>query len=84
MSRPFHKSGTSKFDIAKDARTIAPLTSEDLGQFVNISLMSSLRSQNPSVTGKKNSNAMIDNPPSFYDDDIKKKLDKYNPSIKDR
>ena len=48
--------------------------------------MSTLRSQNLSVSGSKarqNYTAM-DNPPSFYDEDIKKRLKKYNPSIEDR
>lgn len=31
MRVPKHKSGTTKFDREKDARSIAPLTSEDIG-----------------------------------------------------
>ena len=45
MRMPNHKSGTTKFDKLADARTIAPLTSEDIGQFHNLGLMSTLRSQ---------------------------------------
>jgi len=30
MSVPLHKQGTRKFDRSSDARTIAPLTSEDI------------------------------------------------------
>ena len=86
MSRPQHKSGTTKFDVCRDRRTIAPLTSEDIGQFANLSLMSTLRSQNPSALNKIKSSPMtsIDNAPSFYDDDIRKKKEKYNASIQDR
>ena len=43
MSRPNHKSGTTKFDVTTDLRTIAPLTSEDIGFTHNLGLMSTLR-----------------------------------------
>ena len=85
MRVPNHKAGTTKFDSMTDARTIAPLTSEDIGQFNNLGLMSTLRSQQPSVTnGMRNKSVTVDNPPSFYDDDLKKKMDKYSKSIKER
>ena len=88
MSRPPHKSGTTKFDVGRDQRTIAPLTSEDIGHFANLSLMSTLRSQhNPSAAlAKIRSSPMtsIDNAPSFYEDDLRKKKDKYSASNQDR
>ena len=85
MSVPKHKSGTMKFDSESDIRTIAPLTSEDIGQFHNLSLMSTLRYTNAAVTamGRHKSVAM-DNPPSFYEDDLKKKDEKFSKAIKDR
>ena len=43
MRMPDHKSGTTKFDKSTHNRTIAPLTSEDIGQFHNLSLMGTLR-----------------------------------------
>ena len=76
MSLPKHKSGTTKFDVNTNDRTIAPLTSEDLGHFNNLSLMSTLRSQNPSAMAGANKapqGTLVDNSPSFYDDDIRKK-----------
>ena len=87
MSLPKHKSGTTKFDVNTNDRTIAPLTSEDLGHFNNLSLMSTLRSQNPSAMAGANKapqGTLVDNSPSFYDDDIRKKKEKYNASIQDR
>lgn len=89
MSRPPHKSGTTKFDVGRDRRTIASLTSEDIGHFANLSLMSTLRSQHdPSANAlsKIRSSPMtsIDNAPSFYEDDLRKKKDKYSASIQDR
>ena len=44
MKVPMHKQGTSKFDKSTHARSIAPLTSEDIHQFNNLSLMGTLRS----------------------------------------
>ena len=87
MSMPKHKSGTTKFDVKTNDRTIAPLTSEDLGHFNNLSLMSTLRSQNPSAMAGSNrapQGTLVDNSPSFYDDDMRKKREKYNASIQDR
>ena len=72
MKVPNHKQGTSKFDKSTHARSIAPLTSEDIHQFNNLSLMGTLRSMNPSVTAR-NKSVALDQPPSFYDDDLKKK-----------
>jgi len=46
--------------------------------------MSSLRTTQPSVTNSRLRQQGIDNPPSFYDDDIKKKMDKYSKVIKER
>ena len=43
MSRPNHKSGTTKFDVTSHLRTINPLTSEDIGFTHNLGLMSTLR-----------------------------------------
>ena len=43
MRMPSHKSGTTKFDKSTHARTIAPLTSEDVNQFCNLNLMGTLR-----------------------------------------
>ena len=73
MRVPQHKSGTSKFDKERDQRTIAPLTSEDIGQFHNLSLMSTLRSNNPSVTNGRHNSVQVENPPSFYEDDLRKR-----------
>ena len=83
MSMPAHKSGTKKFDKVSDMRTIAPLTSEDINQFNNLSLMGSLRSQQPSVT-HRNKSVTVENPPSFYEDDLRKRQEKYTKAIKDR
>ena len=84
MRVPQHKSGTTKFDREKDARSIAPLTSEDIGQFHNLSLMSTLRANNPSVTEKRHNSVQVDNPPSFYEADLQFKQKKYADAIKDR
>ena len=78
---PQHKSGTTKFDSTSHMRTIAPLTSEDIGQFHNLGLMSTLRSTQPSVTNQRHKSVAIDNPPSFYEADLKKKQDKYQKAI---
>jgi len=67
--------------VTTDVRTIAPLTSEDIGQFNNLGLMSILRERKPSVTKERTQSVTIDNPPSFYDDDIRKKEEKYKNSI---
>jgi len=83
MKVPNHKQGTSKFDKSTHSRSIAPLTSEDINQFNNLSLMGTLRSMQPSVTARNKSVAM-DQPPSFYEDDLKKKTDKYSKCIKER
>ena len=71
MQLPKHRLGTSKFDKTKDTRTISSLTSEDKINFANLSLMSTLR-KTIGNSSKKPSNTMIDNPPSFYDDEIRK------------
>ena len=81
MRMPQHKSGTTKFDSTSHMRTIAPLTSEDIGQFHNLGLMSTLRSTQPSVTNQRHKSVAIDNPPSFYEADLKKKQDKYQKAI---
>lgn len=53
MRVPAHKTGTTKFDPSQHVRSIAPLTSEDIKQFGNLGLMSTLRSQMPSmITGR--------------------------------
>lgn len=83
MKMPTHKQGTSKFDSTQDMRTIAPLTCEDTSQFGNLGLMSTLRSMNPSVTARTKS-VSVDHPPSFYEDDLRKKEAKYARAIKDR
>jgi hypothetical protein len=77
MKVPMHKSGTSKFDSSTDFRSINPLTSEDIAQFGNLGLMSTLRQQQPTVTSARTRANTIDNPPSFYDNDIRKKQEKY-------
>ncbi len=84
MRMPQHKQGTEKFDKSVHDRTIAPLTSEDTSQFGNLSLMNSLRTTQPSVTNGRGRSMGIDNPPSFYEDDIKKRMEKYAKAIKDR
>ena len=85
MRMPTHKSGTTKFDANNDVRSIAPLTSEDIGQFHNLSLMSTLRSKQPSQMGQnRNKSVAIENPPSFYEDDLKKKHEKFSKAIKER
>mmetsp|Transcript_15944 Transcript_15944/g.21631 ORF Transcript_15944/g.21631 Transcript_15944/m.21631 type:complete len:266 (-) Transcript_15944:416-1213(-) len=84
MRMPDHKSGTTKFDKSTHNRTIAPLTSEDIGQFHNLSLMSTLRSMQPSAAPSKDRPHIMENPPSFYDDDLRKRQEKYNKAIKDR
>ena len=47
MKRPEHKGVPKKFDKLTDARSMAPLTSEDVSQFCNLGLMGSLRDINP-------------------------------------
>ena len=84
MRMPDHKSGTTKFDKSTHNRTIAPLTSEDIGQFHNLNLMGTLRSMQQPTASIKDKPPMVDNPPSFYDADLAKKQEKYNKSIKDR
>ena len=85
MRMPNHKSGTSKFDSTTMVKTMSPLTSEDISQFGNLGLMSTLRAQAPSaLTAGRNKSVTIDNPPSFYDDDLRKKQEKYAKAIKDR
>ena len=87
MILPNHKSGTIKFDGDPLKRTIAPLTGEDTTNFINMNLMSTLR-QGKAIGNKgghegRGSSAamMMDNPPSFYDDDMKKWKDKFNKAI---
>lgn len=84
MRMPSHKSGTTKFDPLTHNRTISPLTSEDIQQIGNLELMSTLRTQQTSVTGGRNKSVSIDNPPSFYEDDLRKRQEKYSKAIKDR
>ena len=88
MRRPNHKSGTKKFDPENSERTIAPLTCEDTSQFCNLGLMNSLRQNTAGVSSAKKSlkashaGLTIDNPPSFYDDDMRKWGDKFANSVK--
>jgi len=84
MRMPNHKLGTIKFDKSVHNRSIAPLTSEDINQFNNLSLMSTLRSSQPSTSMNKSRGPTADCPPSFYEDDLKKKQEKYSKAIKDR
>ena len=44
--------------------------------------MSTLRENKPATTTRENAN--VDQAPSFYEDDLKKKETKYGKSIKDR
>lgn len=83
MSVPRHKQGTKKFDKSTDARTIAPLTSEDINQFHNLGLMTTLRADLPAKADKE-SQGIVDQAPSFFDDDMKKREEKYGKSIRDR
>lgn len=84
LRMPAHKQGTTKFDAVADQRTIAPLTQEDIGQFANLGLMSTLRNNAGGVTARNRSIVQVENPPSFYDDDLKKKQEKYAKAIKER
>ena len=84
MRMPEHKSGTTKFDKSVHNRSIAPLTSEDIGQFHNLSLMGTLRSSQPSTTLTKSRQTLTNNPPSFYEEDLRKKQEKYSKAIKER
>ena len=81
---PLHKSGTSKFDPETHNRTLSPLTQEDIGQFGNLGLISTLRRTEPGAIAKNRNTSTIDNPPSFYEDDLRKKQDKYEQAIKER
>ena len=88
MRRPNHKQGTTKFDPDNCERTVAPLTCEDTQQFCNLSLMSSLRQNAVGVSSAKKSHKTsqpgltIDNPPSFYEEDMRKWGNKFAKSIK--
>ena len=90
MRRPTHKQGTIKFDPESCERSINPLTSEDTSQFCNLGLMSSLRNNGVGVSSAKKSHKAsqpgltIDNPPSFYEDDLRKRVEKFATSIKQR
>ena len=61
-----------------------PLTSEDIHQFQNLSLMGSLRSMQPPQATNKEKPTVVDNPPSFYEADLNKKQEKYSKALKDR
>lgn len=60
MKVPTHKQGTSKFDKSTHARSIAPLTSEDIHQFNNLSLMSTLRNVQPASVTARNKSVALD------------------------
>lgn len=46
--------------------------------------MSTLRNIQPASVTARNKSVALDQPPSFYEDDLKKKQEKYNKSIKER
>ena len=77
MKVPSHKVANSKFDPTQHVRSIAPLTSEDIKQFGNLGLMSTLRSQQPSLLSGRTQSVAIDSPPSFYEDDLRKKQERF-------
>ena len=86
MSLPMHKTGTAKFDGDPTKRTLAPLTKEDTGNFGNHALMSTLRAgKGVSSTEEGQQRAStIDNPPSFYDDDMNKWRNKFAKAVSSR
>jgi hypothetical protein len=77
---PAHKPNLMKFSGDPAHRTIAPLTYEDLGQFGNISLISTLR-VDVSPNRKVDSMGV---PPSFFDDDMNKWEKKFSAAVADR
>ena len=79
MALPFHKTGTIKFDGDPGNRSLAPLTKEDTENFVNASLMSTLRVGKSMHHVEKH--ATIENPPSFYDDDLNKWKNKFAKAV---
>ena len=86
MRKPKHKQGTVKFDADSVERTFVPLTREDINQFCNLGLMNSLRQNTATVSSAKKSQAglALDNPPSFYDEDMRKWGEKFAKSVKQR
>ena len=88
MQMPNHKSGTTKFDGDPNKRTIAPLTGEDVTNFMNMGLMSTLRAGkavSPRGDGEgRHQMHTIENPPSFYEDDMKKWKDKFAKAVSTR
>ena len=84
MTKPSHKTGTLKFDGDPAKRTLHPLTHEDTGNFSNMGLISTLRAGKAFETGSGEARQTIDNPPSFYDDDLKKWRKKFEKAVSTR
>ena len=87
MQMPTHKTGTTKFDGDPNKRTIAPLTGEDVTNFMNMGLMSTLRTAkavSPREGGEGHAMHTIDNPPSFYEDDMNKRRNKFAKAVATR
>ena len=83
MVLPMHKSGTVKFDGDPAKRTIHALTHEDTGNFSNMGLISTLRISKGGehkVTAEERMHS-IDNPPSFYEDDLQKWKKKFAAAV---
>jgi hypothetical protein len=57
MRAPNHKPASEKFNPEYHCKSVAPLTYEDIGQFNNLDLMKTLRSQAPGVSGAGNKNS---------------------------
>ena len=84
MNLPMHKTGTLKFDGDPNRRTIAPLTKEDTTNFANMSLMSTLRAGKSYNSSKAGGGNTIENPPSFYEDDLNKWKNKFAKAVSAR
>lgn len=85
MNLPLHKTGNMKFDGDPNKRTIAPLTKEDNTNFANMGLMSTLRAgKSHSKADEQDKHHTIDNPPSFYEDDMNKWKNKFAKAVSAR
>jgi len=84
LTRPMHKTGTLKFDGDPSKRTQHSLTHEDTGNFANMSLMSTLRAGKAFATGDDKLHTTIENPPSFYENDMNKWKKKFEKAVSTR
>jgi hypothetical protein len=78
---PRHREVSPKFNAETMLRTLMPLTQEDKNQSQNLPLITTLRQPLLDQKYTKDTNGQ---PPSFYEDDLKKWEEKFARSVSDR